>query len=136
METGARFWEHVDKSGECWVWTGMLDRYGYGKTSWGKNTKAKAHRVAWLLVTGEWPDGPLDHLCRNRRCVRPGHLEEVTVGENVRRGLLVRLRTQCKRGHALTPDNLVPWAPAGTKWCHRCVKDGQAAWRARHKEAA
>lgn len=125
MERGWRFWSSVDKSGDCWVWTGMVDRYGYGKTSWGKTTKKSAHRVSWRLSHGAFPpEGmTLDHLCRNRRCVRPDHLEVVTNAENIRRGKHGVLRTHCKRGHPLTAENLVPWAPTGAKWCYQCQKD-------------
>lgn len=127
MERGARFWTHVDKSGDCWLWTGGRDRYGYGKAGWGATYRTKAHRVAWRLTYGEFPaEGlTLDHLCRNRLCVRPEHLQAVTRGENVRRGLLGALRTHCRRGHELTPENIVPWAPPGAKWCYACLK----AWR-------
>lgn len=134
-ERGATFWKNVDMSGECWTWKLRRNRYGYGQASWGKNKSLAAHRAAWFLTYGSLPEGlTLDHLCRNRVCVRPDHLEPVSRGDNVRRGLLVALRTHCKRGHELTPESIVPWAPSGAKWCLRCYRAYHAAYRARHRE--
>lgn len=72
-----RFWEKVDKSGECWLWTAYTTKKGYGQTHIGGKTKY-AHRVAYELSVGPIPDGKeLDHLCRNRACVNPDHLDPV-----------------------------------------------------------
>src|SRR5450755_3951408 len=74
-----RFWARVDKQTDgCWVWTGAL-RTGYGTLSVsGKNVPA--HRFSYELLVGIIPDGlQIDHLCRNRACVNPEHLEPVTV---------------------------------------------------------
>lgn len=81
-----RFWSKVDKSGTCWLWTASIRATGYGQFRVGKRTR-DAHRVAWELTNGSVPDGlQLDHLCRNRACVRPDHLEPVTQRENILRG--------------------------------------------------
>ena len=109
--TGADGRQHVfDRRVEpgesgCLLWTGGLDRYGYGKISVGGNYK-KAHRVAWERVNGPIPpDLTIDHLCRVRRCVNPAHMELVTMTENTMRGQsfsAVRARqTHCKNGHPL-----------------------------------
>lgn len=86
------FWKRVDKSGDCWEWRGFILASGYGQiASRIRPTKSRsrlAHRVAYELVIGDIPEGMvLDHLCRNRTCVNPAHLEPVTQEENVRRGL-------------------------------------------------
>ena len=82
-----RLWAKVDKSGDCWIWTGCRIRHGYGRISGPGRKPLLAHRVAYELTYGPIPDGlELDHLCRNPSCVRPDHLEPVTHLENVRRG--------------------------------------------------
>lgn len=70
----------------CWEWTGWNSGNGYGKTSID-GVAAMAHRVVWSIFNGPIKPGfLLDHLCRNRCCVNPLHLEEVTVRENTHRG--------------------------------------------------
>lgn len=75
----------------CWPWTGRRDPAGYG-TLCINHTTVYAHRVAYRLITGMTPPSHLeiDHLCRNRACVRPDHLEAVSHEENVYRGVLAR----------------------------------------------
>lgn len=74
-----RFWELVDRSGECWLWRGAISDSGYGR--FGKNEIA--HRVAYELTHGECPNAlQVDHICHNRACVRPNHLRLVTNKQN------------------------------------------------------
>ena len=99
----------IQREDGCWNWIGPLDHEGYGRFSmFGK--RWRAHRVAFHISKGDIPDGlALDHLCRNHRCVNPGHLEAVTWTENMRRGTGASARnigkTHCPRGHAFTSDN-------------------------------
>lgn len=75
-----KFWGYVLPTGFCWEWTGQKDS-GYGRYS-GR----PAHRVTYEVLVGPIPDGlTLDHLCRNKGCVNPDHLEPVTSSENTRR---------------------------------------------------
>src|SRR3990167_1684918 len=74
----------------CQVWLGPLDIHGYGRLCVNGKTIG-AHRAAYELWIGKVPQGlQLDHLCRDRACINPRHLEPVSVGENIRRGHLAR----------------------------------------------
>lgn len=83
----ARFLTRVDiRVNGCWLWVGRVDRDGYGAFS-VDTRPVKAHRFSYSTFVGAIPDGlQIDHLCRVRHCVRPEHLEPVTLQENLRRG--------------------------------------------------
>lgn len=69
-----RFWSKVDRSGDCWVWTGGTDQHGYGQFV-AQNRRLRAHRVAYELTHGAIPDDTsVCHRCDNPPCVRPDHL--------------------------------------------------------------
>lgn len=84
-----RFWSKVNKHGPtlitklgpCWLWTGATDKNGYGQM-WYNGAQCKAHRVAWLLVTNEWPEPFGLHRCDNPSCVRFSHLFQGTPKDN------------------------------------------------------
>jgi len=79
----ARFWRRVKKTDGCWIWTGPLDRDGYG-TVWFRESRQRPHRVSYMLLVGEIPTGLLiDHTCHNRACVNPDHLRPVTNKQNL-----------------------------------------------------
>lgn len=90
MERINRFWDKVNKTNYCWVWVGAMAGNGYGYFGIGRKKIISAHRYSYKLHFGELPKAlEVDHLCHNRRCVRPSHLEAVTRKENIARGDLV-----------------------------------------------
>jgi len=99
-----RFWSKVLVGDGCWEWTGAKNK-GYGHLSDGGRTVG-AHRVAYEMLIGPIPDAhEVDHLCLNKACVNPAHLEPVPYEgrENTRRHYA--LTTHCRNGHAYTVDN-------------------------------
>jgi hypothetical protein len=125
-----RFWLKVDKRGpdECWEWTGTSCGR-YGRFYIDETMKAfPAYRFSYELLVAPIPDGlVIDHLCRNPACVNPAHLEPVTHGENILRGIGPTAenakKTHCKYGHEFTPENTYsrPSYPNGRE-CRECKR--------------
>lgn len=77
-----RFWQKVNKAGDCWEWTAYRDRAGYGRFE-VEGIPRLAHRVSFKMAFGSIPDGAeIDHTCHNPACVRPKHLRPATRSEN------------------------------------------------------
>lgn len=117
------FWARVDKGAGCWEWTGKRVNWGYGVVSWEGRFRA-AHRVAYELAVGPIPPGlTIDHLCRNRLCCRPEHLEAVTNIENVMRGngpaAVNARKTHCPKGHPYDAANTARRSN-GDRHCRAC----------------
>jgi hypothetical protein len=107
----------------CWSWTAYLMPNGYGQFGIGRKVFC-AHRVAYEMFVGPIPAGlQIDHLCRNRRCVNPAHMEPVTQRENIMRGEGISakcaVKTHCLRGHEF--DSLNTYRrPNGSRECLTC----------------
>jgi len=121
-----RFWEKVCVTWPtgCWVWTGAKSPGGYGVFRNERGTNSVAHRFSYTTMIGAVPDGlDLDHLCRNRACVNPAHLEPVTRAENLRRGVRPPRRTapkpECKFGHTFVEGSFSWYGP--DKLWRRCL---------------
>jgi hypothetical protein len=119
-----RLLSRIEKTEVCWIWTGQRDSNGYGKIgSGGRNGRnIPTHRALYELSIGTIPDGmELDHLCRNKICCRPDHLEPVTHAENMKRGGPAN-KTHCKNGHPFTPENTYRWRVTNRRRCRICNK--------------
>lgn len=137
MSVEERFWSKVDRSaaGGCWVWTAAT-ACGYGRFAVSHGQLVQAHRFAYELLVGPIPEGlELDHLCRNRACVNPAHLEPVTTRVNLLRGVGASaqnvLKDRCPNGHSYSSIR----KDRGDRECVECRREKQRARYRRLREA-
>lgn len=135
-----------DVDGGCIEWVGSISKqHGYGLIAIGKRISPSgrpyaiqrlAHRVVWELLNGNTTLA-LDHLCLNKLCVNPAHLEPISIGENVRRyfAYVVEHGTHCRRGHEYT-DESTEWRKGADgeprRVCRVCSAHYQQLWREGH----
>lgn len=118
-----RFWEKVEKTDTCWLWTASQRGNGYGQFGVTQKDIVYAHRFAYEQTVGPIPEGlVIDHLCRVRHCVNPDHMEPVTSRENTFRGfgmgVVNAAKTTCPKGHPYDACR-----PNGDRRCRICDRE-------------
>lgn len=124
------------KKRDCWEWPRFVNKQGYGVVYPRLSNRTEyvyvnVHRYLYLMLVGDVPEGwDVDHLCRNRRCANPSHLEAVPVGVNIRRGTNPAAqnarRSECRSGHPLDgpdADLSVYWVEHGRRVCRICLNE-------------
>lgn len=142
-----RFWVRVDKTQECWIWTGYLDRDGYGLFVQESGKTKRSHRVAYELTNGPLLKGKsLDHLCHDpgicfkgkkcphRSCVNPSHLKPCSSKENSKRSNKAT-QTHCINGHEFNLENTYI-KPNGTRSCRECHRIRELGRKPQRAEAS
>lgn len=122
----------------CWLWQRSKNREGYGRTNRGGHNGQGivAHKLSYETFVGPIPQGmQLDHLCRNRSCINPDHLEPVTPKENIRRGTGHGKETNCPAGHEYNESNTYFEKIGGNRHCKVCDRDRKRVRRELNKEA-
>ena len=124
------FWSKVEKTKTCWLWRGYIGKNRYGSFHTvvrGKTMKVLAHRYAFMQynILPMWKQKglELDHVCRNRECVNPAHLELVTRRENLSRSpisitMVNARKTHCAHGHKYSAWNTI--IDNGYRRCRTC----------------
>lgn len=117
------------EQGDCLVWTGWRrGTNGYGGIK-HKGRDWYVHRLVYELRVGPIPSGlHIDHLCRNKLCCNPDHLEAVTQGENNRRMHDAVRKPHCPKGHLFTPENTRINSVSGARMCRQCGLEAQRRW--------
>ena len=138
-----RFWNKVNKTEDCWTFEASGNKWGYGQF-WYMGKYIGAHRFSYMLEHGELPEGKdIHHICRNRRCVRPEHLEALTREEHNKkyRNLAPAIaatikkyaeRTECSNGHMLTEENTRVYINSKgyrERRCRTCHREREARTR-------
>ena len=130
----------IYRTEDCWMWTGKIDKTGYGSFGMRENGKSRtrtAHKIVYEALVGAIPEGMvLDHTCHNpevcrdecphKLCVNPAHLKVVTPRENVLRSNGIAAynaaKTHCDSGHELTASNVYIHPQRGSRLCKECRK--------------
>lgn len=143
-----RFWQSIRvSSGGCWEWAGSKFGTGYGRYRHERGDRGRqlAHRVSYRVLAGEFDSGlDIDHLCRNKICVNPAHLEPVPHHVNQDRSPLIKVAfaarveaqkaiTHCPQGHEYTENN-TRRDKRGCRVCRTCQRAAQKAYAAANRD--
>lgn len=131
-----RFFQRINIEDGCWIWKGVITPRGYASFYYqinGVNKIISCHRAAYMDFIGSIPAGlTLDHLCRNKSCVNPSHLEPVTMRENILRSESPPARNHrkvfCQKQHEFSPQNTYV-RDDGQRECRICKRAIQTVWR-------
>jgi hypothetical protein len=132
-----------DKNSFCWIWIGTISWKGYGTFCVMKNRKSfntNAHRVSYMIYKGEIPEGmTVHHICHNKKCVNPNHLELKTNYENRLEGncwsAVNARKTHCKNGHEFNKENIYYHLRNGSlrRYCRLCRIEATKKWTNKEK---
>lgn len=142
--TEAEFWEKINKTENCWLWTGIINSKGYGSLRFGSTPQRStfAHVVSWKLKYGQYPPWfQVLHKCDVPNCVNPEHLFLGTISDNVRDAVTKKRhsetsKTHCIHGHEFTPENTIIRKRRSTgrlrRDCRTCLNQRTREWQKRN----